>query len=305
MPLNQNWDDIRYFLALSRAQSFVAAANLLQVTHSTVSRRISALETILKTQLILRTEKGCKLTAAGEKLLPYAEALETTMLGLTEQLSDRNKKLSGTVRIGTPDGLGNCFLANYLSQFQKEHPDLDIELIAVPMYYSLSRREGDILVTVRRPTSGHIVARKITDYRLGLFASREYLSTHPEITRKEDLTRHRLVGYIEELLYDETLKLLDEYGPNLKAHFKSSTVYGQMNAVAAGAGIGIIPYFIAQADQSLIPILPQLYCQRAFWLQVNQDARQLARVRSTIDFIIDSMQASGTIFQSLPHRDEL
>lgn len=296
----QNWDDIRFFLALSRAQSFVAAANLLNVTHSTVSRRISALEATLKTQLFLRTEKGCKLTSAGEKLLPYAEALETTMLGLSEQVSGQNKRLAGTVRIGTPDGLGNCFLAQYLSTFQQQQPHLEIELIAVPMYYSLAKREVDILVTVRKPQNQNVITRKISDYKLGLFATPEYLDRHPPIATKEDLPNQRFVSYIDDLLYDETLRFLDEYVPNQKVHFRSSTVYGQMNAVVAGAGIGVIPYFMAHGNRSLVPVLPQHFCRRAFWLQVNQDSRQLARVRSTIDFIVQAIEANNAKFLELP-----
>ena len=138
--MNQNWNDIRFFLALSRRNSFVSAANQLKVTHSTVSRRISALEASLQTKLFLRSEKGCRLTAAGELLLPLAEELEKTALKFSEHISGKDNQLSGTIRIGTPDGLGNCFLASRLCNLQSKNPSLEIELVAVPMYYSLSKR---------------------------------------------------------------------------------------------------------------------------------------------------------------------
>ena len=302
--MNQNWDDLRYFLALSRANSFLSAASHLKVTHSTVARRISALEEALQTQLFLRTEKGCRLSPAGEKLIPFAEHLESTIINLEGIVSGKDSQLSGAIRIGAPDGLGNTFLASYLSAFQKRHPALEIELIAVPMYYSLAKREIDILITITKPTTGNIVARKLSDYRFGLFATKEYLSGRPEINNLEDLRGHCFVGYIEDLLYDQQLNLTEEYMSALKKTFRSSTLLGQLKAVASGAGIGIIPYFMACTETNLVPVLPVKFVDRTFWLQVNPDTRQLARVRATIDFIIARMSADNKLFQSLPDRPE-
>lgn len=298
--MKQNWDDLRFFLAVCRTNSFIAAAGRLHVTHSTVSRRITALEESLDTQLFLRTEKGCRLTPAGEALLPYAEQLETTVMNLEESVHGKDSQLSGTIRIGAPDGLGNCFLATHLGEFQQRHPQLEVELIAVPMYYSLTKREIDILITITKPSSGNIVARKITDYRLGLFASRSYLAARPKITKQEDLAEHDLVDYIEDLLYDENLKFLSEFAPNQKARFRSSTVVGQMNAVVAGAGIGVVPYFMAHTEPTLVPVLPDFHTDRWFWLQVNPDSRQLARVRATIDYIVSQIEENREMFLSLP-----
>ncbi|MFZ4437072.1 MAG: LysR family transcriptional regulator [Syntrophales bacterium] len=298
--MSQNWDDLRYFLTLSRTASFVSAANHLKVTHSTVSRRVSALEETLQTQLFLRTEKGCRLTAAGEKLLPFAEQMESTVINLEGCVSGKDSRLSGAVRIGAPDGLGNTILASYLSTFQKKHRSLEIELIAVPMYYSLAKREIDILITITKPTTGNIVARKLSDYRFGMFATAEYLETRPAIRSVEDLRGHSFVGYIEDLLYDQRLNMTAEYISGLKTTFRSSTLLGQLQAVASGAGIGIIPYFIAAAEKCLVPVLPANFVERTFWLQVNPDTRQLARVRATIDFITDRMTSDKKLLHSLP-----
>jgi DNA-binding transcriptional LysR family regulator len=299
--MNQNWDDLRYFLAVSRTNSFVAAATRLHVTHSTVSRRISSLEASLETQLFLRTEKGCHLTPAGEALLPYAEQVETTSMNLVEHIHGKDSQLSGTIRIGAPDGLGNCFLATHLGQFQERHPNLEVELIAVPHYYSLTKREIDILITITKPISSNIVARKITDYRLGLFASQKYLSQRDEILAGKDLSGHHLIDYIEDLLYDENLRFLNELAPGQKAKFHISTLVGQMNAIVAGAGIGVVPYFMAHAEPTLVPVIPELHAKRSFWLQVNPESRQLARVRATIDFIVSQIEKNRKLFVALPN----
>lgn len=298
--MNQNWDDIRVFLALGRTNSFVSAATQLKVTHSTVSRRISALETALQTKLFVRTEKGCRLTLAGEQLLPFAEELEKTALKFQEHVPGKDNQLSGMIRIGTPDGLGNCFLASRLIMLQSKNPLLEVELIAVPMYYSLSKREVDILITVKKPTMDRVIAKRITHYRFGLFASRGYLEKFEPVKEIGDLAEHRFVGYIDDLLYDQKLKFLEEYSSTLKTSFRSSTIIAQMNALKAGAGIGVIPYFMAHMERDLVPVLPEKYIEREFWLQVNPDSKQLARVRETIDFIVEQMLSQRNLFLSLP-----
>lgn len=295
-----NWNDMRYFLALSRKRSFVAAAGELKVTHSTVSRRLSALETTLQTQLFHRTEKGCRITPAGEALLPYAESLESTVLSIEEHVSGKDKQLSGSIRIGTPDGIGNCYLAARLSRFQNHHPELEVELIPIPMYYSLSKREIDILITVKRPMAGNFIARKLTVYKLGMFATKKYLQNR-QIISKEDLNGHRFIGYIDDLLFDEDLNFLDEFHPGVTTKFRTSTVIAQMNAVLAGSGIGVIPYFMANGEKKLIPVLPDLYIERGYWLQVNPDSKEIARVRTTIDFIVSQIQTERELFHSFPN----
>jgi len=297
--VNINWDDMRFFLALCRKHSFVSASSELKVTHTTVARRISALESSLQTQLFMRTEKGCSLTPAGELLFPYAEQLESTVRAVSESVSGTDDTTSGVVRLGAPDGIGTYFLASCLSQLQSVHPSLDIELIAIPMYYSLSKREIDILITVRKPTHKKVVARKLTRYKLGLFASAQYLEKRQTIRSKKELCTHRLVGYIDDLLFDQDLRFMEEILPGLTAHFRSSTSVAQLHAVAAGAGIGVIPYFMAGSVDNLVPILPDHYIEKAYWLQVNPDSRQLARVRSTIDFIVEQIELNEEKFLSL------
>jgi DNA-binding transcriptional LysR family regulator len=301
MNMNLNWDDMRFFLALCRTRSFVAAALELKVTHSTVARRISALEGSLHTQLFHRTEKGCQVTSAGEALLPYAERLESTVINLEERVSGRDNQLSGCIRIGSPDGIGNCYLAARLSKFQKDHPALEVELIPVPMYYSLSKREIDILITVQRPQAGKFIARKLTGYKLGLFASEQYLETHKKIGNKEELHGHRFVGYIDDLLFDQDLRFMEEFYPGATPIFRTSTVIAQMNAVVAGAGIGAIPYFMAHTEKQLVPILPDQSIERGYWLQFNPDSKQIARVRTTIDFIVKQIESDENLFLALPN----
>lgn len=300
MTMNLNWDDVRFFLALYRNHTFVAAADTLKVTHSTVARRITALEASLQTQLFQRSEKGCRITPQGEALLPLAERLESTVMNIEASVSGKDNQLTGCIRIGTPDGIGNCYLAPRLAAFQARHPGLEIELIPVPMYYSLAKREIDILITVKRPSSGNMIARLLTRYKLGLFSTEAYLQSRPPIGAKKDLAGHRFVGYIDDLLFDQDLRFIDDFFPGLTPIFRTSTVIAQMNAVAAGSGIGVIPYFMAHTEKSLVSVLPQESTERGYWLQFNPDSKQIARVRATIDFITDQFRSDEALFLSLP-----
>jgi len=293
---NLNWDDIRFFLALYRKRTFVAAAEALKVTHSTVARRIASLETSLQTLLFQRTEKGCRITPQGEALLPLAETLESTFMNIEENVSGKDNQLTGCIRIGTPDGIGNCYLASRLAAFQARHPGLEIELIPVPRYYSLAKREIDILITVQRPSSGNLIAHRLIRYKLGLFASEAYLESRPPIGAKKDLAGHRFVGYIDDLLFDQDLRFIDDFFPGQTPIFRTATVLAQMNAVAAGAGIGVIPYFMAHMEKAMVPVLPHENTERGYWLQVNPDSKQIARVRTTIDFITEQIRSEEDLF---------
>ncbi len=300
--MSLNWNDLKFFLSLQRRNSFVAAADELKVTHSTVARRITALEEALQTQLFQRSERGCRLTPMGEELVPYAEQLESTLIQLKDSVAGHNTELTGAIRIGAPDGIGNSYLTTCLGALQREHHGLDIELIAVPMYYSLAKREIDILITVQKPSGGNIITRKLTSYKLGLFATREYLESHPAIHNRDDLKGHTFIGYIDDLLFDQDLSFMEDIAPGLTIRFRSSTVVAQMNAVASGVGIGVIPYFMANQNTSLVPVLPEVNIIRGYWLQVHPDTRHLARIRATIDFIVERIRADENLFMQLSER---
>lgn len=298
--MTPNWDDVRFFLALCRKSSFVAAAGELKVNHTTVSRRISALEDSLQTRLFERTEKGCRLTIAAKTLLPYAEKMESLASSLVDNVAGEDQQLTGTIRIGAPDGFGNYFLAPRIGIFQDEHPELEVELQAVPMYFSLAKREIDLSITVEQPTSLNIVARRLTKYRLGLYATKGYLAGKPEIRSSEDLKKHRIIGYIDDLLFDRDLNFINEFFPELQTNFRSTTVIAQRNAVFAGCGVGIVPFFMVGKRDDLVPILPEKCIERNYWLQVHPDSRELARVRATMNFIVEQVEANEDLFIKQP-----
>ena len=151
-----NWDDIRIFLAVARSGQILGAAKRLSLNHTTVARRLTALETALSTTLLTRRTNGSTLTQAGEEFLLAAERMEAEMLAARAHVGNADIAVSGTVRIGAPDGFGVAFLAARLGALAVRHPELVVQLVPVPRSFSLSRREADIAITVQRPAEGRL-----------------------------------------------------------------------------------------------------------------------------------------------------
>lgn len=291
-----NWDDARVFLAVARTGQLLAASRRLDMNHATVGRRLSALEAALRTKLVNRRPHGCELTGAGEAFLTAAERMESEMIAAHAALGRQDEALSGTVRIGAPDGFGVWFLASRLGTRLARHTGLTIQLVPVPRTFSLSRREADIAITVERPTEGRLVSRKLVDYTLGLYAAPEYLSAHGTPSRVDDLRGHRLVGYVDDLVISPELDFNRAVSRNWRSVFEISSAVGQAEAVRAGAGIGILHDYMARGDSQLTRVLPQVTLRRAYWTVVHETVRDLARIRTVLDTIFDCIADERSTF---------
>jgi DNA-binding transcriptional LysR family regulator len=292
-----DWDDLRFFLAVARAGRLTVAARRLGADHATVSRRISALEGALKAKLFERRPQGYALTEHGERLLAKAETMETQALAVSSEIGGADLALSGTIRIGTPDGFGTMFLASRTSAFAAQYPDLEIQLVAMPRLLSLSKREADVAISLAPPKEGKIVARKLTDYRLGLFATKAYLDRHPAIASPDDLHAHEMIGYIDDLIFTPELDYLDEVSRGLRPRLQSSNLLAQYHATLTGGGICVLPHFMTAFDPRFVPVLPErVSIVRSFWLIVHSDLKDVARIRATVEFLVREVRAARALF---------
>ncbi|HEV7245953.1 MAG TPA: LysR family transcriptional regulator [Shinella sp.] len=291
-----NWDDARMFLAVARTGQILAASRRLGVNHATLSRRVSALEEALKTRLLIRRTNGCDLTAEGEVFLRAAERMETEMLAAQASIGRIDTAVAGTVRVGAPDGFGVSFLAPRLGRLTARHPELKIQLVPVPRSFSLSQREADIAITLERPEQGRLVSSKLTDYTLGLYASRDYLAEHGTPETVEDLKAHRRVGYVEDLIFTASLNFTGEIMRSWDASFEISSATGQTEAVRSGAGIGILHDYIARQYGELVRLLPANAIRRAYWTTWHESARDLVRVRTVAEFVQELVRQEHEIF---------
>jgi DNA-binding transcriptional LysR family regulator len=291
-----NWDDVRLFLAVARSGQLLSASRRLGINHATLGRRITALEHALKSRLLIRRTNGCVLTAEGEAFLRAAERMEAEMLDAQAVTGRIDTAIAGTVRIGAPDGFGVSFLASRLGQLTRRHPELKLQLVPVPRSFSLSQREADIAITIERPDQGRLVSSRLTDYTLGLYASRRYLDTFGQPHTIEDLRSHSRIGYVEDLIFSPSLDFTGEIMRNWNAGFEISSAIGQTEAVRSGAGIGILHDYVARQQAELVRVLPHIVIRRAYWTTYHETTRDLLRLKTVVDFLRELVEAEREIF---------
>lgn len=295
-----DWSDYQAFLAIARAGQLARAAHVLGVDATTMGRRLRRLEARLGATLFEQTREGQVLTEAGEALLARVEDMARAASGIAEGAGEAGQ-LAGALRISVPEGLGTWFLAPRAAHFAAAHPRLTLDLVANSGLLSLSKREADIAVTLSRPRAGPVIARKLSDYTLRLYASPAYLAGRGTPVAPAELAEgHRLIGYIPDLLYDPVLGYLDEIHPGLAVALRSSSINAQHRLIASGAGLGVLPCFIGDADPALVPVLPERRILRSFWLVTHKDTHALARVRAGKDWLTGAAQAGREVLLPAP-----
>ncbi len=282
-----DWSDLQAFLAIARAGQLSRAGRTMGVDATTMGRRLRRLEARLGATLFEQTREGQVLTEAGDRLLVQVEGMAQAAGAIGESSpAAGGPQLAGTLRVSVSEGFGSWFLARLIPEFAVRHPGLTLDLVASSGFLSLSKREADIAVMLSRPKAGPILARKLSDYALRLYASPAYLAERGAPERAADLAaNHRLVGYIPDLIYAPELRYLDEFHPGLSPQLRSSSINAQHQLIAAGAGIGALPCFIGDADPGLVPVLATQRIERSFWLVTHRDTHQLARIRAGKDWI--------------------
>lgn len=291
-----DWQDIQLFLEVARCQRLTEAARRLGLDHSTLSRRTRRFEEKLNTQLFERSTHGYRLTEAGQRLLAHAEEMSRHALEAVEGLSDQNRRLSGQIRLGVTEGFGTWVVAPLLAAFGDRHPGLTLDLLALPRVVNLSRHEADLAITIERPASPGLVVSRLCDYRLRLYASRDYLARRGRPERLAELGRHRLIGYVDDLIFSDQLSYLEplldptRVGQPPQMAIRSTSVTTQYTACLHGAGLAVLPCFMAEPAPTLAPVLgEEVAVERQFWITARQEQRQLARVRLLWDYLREAL----------------
>lgn len=290
---NLNWDHLRVFIAVVRTGSASAAVSGLSMDLSTITRQLKQLEAEMGTHLFERGRHGHRPTAAAKRLAEHVEKIEDSILQMEVELAGDSDAVAGEVRLGTTEGFGATFIAPHVAKFCGAHPGLAVELLALPRYIFLSKREADLAIFIERPESASYVCTRLTDYRLMLYASREWLDNHPPLRSAADLVGHPFIGYINNLTYSDHLRYLDAVAKNADVRLRSTSIIAQFNAVRAGHGLAILPCFLAQTAPELVPVLPEISTlTRTFWLYAERPRYELARVKRLWDYLRDVAAAN-------------
>ena len=272
-----DWDDLRVFLAVARSESLSGAGRFLRIDPATVGRRVARLEDAIGARLFVKGPQGYALTDEGGRLLDHAERAEAAVLGAAEALTGP-EGLTGQIRIGAPDGCANYLLPQVLARICDANPGLEVQIVALPRVFNLSKREADMAIAVSRPEAGRLTVQKLADYHLHLAASRDYLADHPPILGPQDLAAHRFVGYIPDMIFDKELDYLTAIGV-AAVPLASNSVSVQLNWLRHGAGVGVVHDFALPAAPELCRVIPdQISLNRAFWLIRHADDGRIGRL---------------------------
>ncbi len=283
--MDLDWDDLRIFLAVARAESLSAAGKILRRDPATVGRRIARLEECVGAQLFIKSPQGYDLTEGGLQLLNHAETVEQSVAQGMDDLGAGSKGLTGQVRIGATDGCASYILPQVCAAISRKHPDLDLQIVALPRVINLSKREADLAITVSPAQAGPVSVEKVCDYHLHLAASKSYLSSAPPITRPDDLKDHAFVGYIQDMIFYSELDFMKEIGID-RVTLASNLVSVQLGFLREQGGIGVTHDFILPSAPDIQPVLSdKISFTRSFYLlRHTADARveRLARVADAL-----------------------
>ena len=295
----ENWDDLRIFLTVAQEGSLTVAAQVLKVDPATVSRRITRLEMAHATPLFSKSPKGYELTEAGHGLAAHVDEAQSSLNAGLGALRGGGEGLTGQIRIGAPDGCANFLLPQVCDKITKDYPDLDIQIVALPRVFNLTRREADMAIGVSRPTAGRLVVQKIVDYRLHLAASVRFWVKFQEPKVLNDLRGLPTVGYIQDMIFDKELDYLEPLGVR-RVQLASNSISVQMNLLRQGAGVGIVHDFALPFAPELRRILvDQLALTRSFFLIRSADDSRNRRLNLFSEALLAGIRAEVSRLEAL------
>lgn len=276
-----DWDDLRYFLALSREGAVRAAAKRLKVSHSTVTRRVQSFEDRLGVRLFDRTPDGFVLTATGEQILPTAEMMEEQATALERDVLGRDSKLEGNICLTVPNGLLHTAIMDDIVRFTVDYPEIEIEIVQSYSFADLSRREADIAVRyipIGSSPPDHLVGRKI-----GRSFHCTYMATNGLKTPDDPF----LIGWGDGSRHPAWVKQLPV--PPVPVRHAINDAQGQREACASGLGYATLDCFQADIDPRLKRVPGySAWPSRDIWLLTHPDIKATARFRLFRQAITDA-----------------
>ncbi len=283
-------DDLLVLLAVGRSGRYVTAAEELGINHTTIARRIAALEQSLGGRLLARVGSGWELTELGREALSAAEAVESAVRTLAAD-PEGARTLDGVVRMSATDGFSAYIAAPAAAEVQRSHSRVAVEIVATTRRATQQRSGLDIEVVVGEPQVHRAQAIRLGDYTLGLYGSREYLSAHGTPSKRSELTEHPLVYFIDSMLQVDDLDLARTLTPGMRESVTSTNVFVHVEATRAAAGLGLLPCFMADPHDDLMRVLPDdISLRLTYWLVVRPETLRRPEVAALVSAICTRME---------------
>ncbi len=278
-------DDLLVLLAVGRSGRYNAAAEELGLNHTTISRRIAALEESVGGRLLARGAGGWELTDLGREALAAAEVIESAVRSLAVD-SAGDRALEGVVRISATDGFSAYIAAPAAAQVQRRHPKVAVEIVAATRRATQQRSGLDIEVVVGEPKVHRARAIRLGDYCLGLYGSRDYLAVHGMPDTVAELDRYPLVYFIDSMLQVDDLDAATGFAPAMRESVTSTNVFVHVEATRAAAGLGLLPCFMADRHDDLVRVLPaEVSVRLTYWLVTRGETLRRPEVAAVVEAI--------------------
>jgi DNA-binding transcriptional LysR family regulator len=283
-----DWNDLKYFLAVARHGSTLAAAKALRVSQSTVHRRLDILEKSIGRRLVKRLATGYRLTELGEEMRAYAESVEDAVAAFTRRVHATETELIGTIRITCPEAVGYRLMRSPLPEkFGAAFPHLRLEFVMTDRVVDLAKGQADVAIRAVTPVERDLVGRKIADCPWAIFASRAYRDKYGALERREELNGHAIVGFDGVLQEHSAGRWLRAVAPQARVAARATSIPAVVLAVKSGAGLAPLPVIVGDQDSDLVEVLSPLPdLSTPFHLVIHEDMRQTPRVRSFFDFVV-------------------
>ena len=289
--MNPNPDDLLILLAVSRSGKFTTAAQALGLNHTTVSRRIAALEKALGGRVLARAAGGWEVTELGAEAVLVAERIESAVgaLGPSDGAPD---PITGVVRMTATDGFSAYIAAPAVAKLRRDHPGLSVEIVTVTRR-ALQQRSGlDIEVVVGTPQVHRAEAIRLGEYRLGMYASRAYLADNGTPGTIEELTQHQLVYFVDSMLQVDDLDAPRRLVPSMRDGLSSTNVFVHVEATRAGAGVGFLPCFMADRHTDLVRLLPSDFAELLpYWMVLRPDSMRRPAVAAVVQALREETES--------------
>ncbi len=282
-----DWNDIRFFLTVARTRSLTKTAGQLNVSQSTVARRIEALERSLRVRLFVHHQTGYFLTDAGQDVLKQAEEMEAKALALESHLSGRDLRPAGVVRLATAGTLATYLIIPALPQFYSRFPDITLQLITGVNTVSISRHDADIALRLVRPEQQSLKIRKVGRMASAIYGSDTYLQQH-HASERNPFEGRRFITWDNTYSYLPSSKWLSDTYPGAPSALVTTSVEAQIAAVNAGLGLAVLPCFIAAKHRKMVEVIAsEDALSEELWLVSHADLAASARVRVVADFLVE------------------
>ena len=280
-----DWDDFRYFLRAAEAKTLAGAARAMGTRHTTIGRRLSALERSLGAALFFRGPDGLRLTPVGAKLLPRVSEVERAMLAIKDLVLTAKAR----VRLAVPSGF-TAFFATRLAKLAREHPDLSLELVSGSRPVDLKAGEADLAIRSGPVADEDLVTRKLCESGFSLYASATYLAQRPAPRDPDDLTGHDVIGYDASLAAVPAGKWLEARTVKAKVVLRSREMTDMLAAALGGVGLAVLPCSLGDVEPGLRRLTTNVVATQALCLIYRKEARLSKNVRAVIRFVVEVMK---------------